>query len=536
MKLWVKMFLLIICPMLVLMGVVSTLGYSFIQNKCFIDVENGMEAAATALSVSTFQDTDDFSRLLRGIDATTRYQYVICDKQGNIITTSITSHNGVPVDFTTVDDSVYLGKKKFTKKQEIKGHDYTTLIYPNAYTTIMVAEPYSEATESAKNIFQSIIILVASVAVATVLVTFIVVTRITSSINTSVKALDKLAKGELNAKINTKGIRRKDETGKLIRAIVNLRSEMSEVIGAIVEQGEAVVYAAEKINDETSQSAGAISQFDSVVGDISNGASYQANETQNASENVRIMGEMIEQTLEEVGNLDYQTKEMKEAGELAVKTLKDLQKINIKTGEAIDIIFAQTNTTNESALKIRQATEMIANIAEETNLLSLNASIEAARAGEQGRGFAVVANQIQKLAEQSDNSAREIARIVENLLEDSEKAVTTMKDVKTIISEQTAMVESTGKAFNKVRDGIALSSIGVQTIEEKTNLLDKARGNVIEIVSNLSALAEENAASTEETSASVAEVSDIVSDIADNAGLMKKYATDLMNKTLVFKL
>lgn len=536
MKLKFKMLFLIVDPMLILILVLSTLGFTFIRNKCFINVENGMEAAATALSVSTFRITDDFAFLASGIQATTEYQYVVSDKNGNVVATSISDYNGVPLDFTHIDKSVYTGSRKFTKKQKINGNDYTTLIYPTAYSTIMVAQRYNDAVQSSSNIFKSIMMLDIGVTILAVIISMWLANIITKSINDSADALDKIARGDLNSPIRTACSKRKDETGMLMRSIINLRNQMREVIGAIVEQGEAVVSTAEKINEETSKSSEAMSQVDSVVAEISNGSTYQANETQNASDNVKIMGDMIQQTLNEVANLDIQTQKMNEAGRQAMSTLENLQRINVKTGEAIDTIFAQTNTTNESALRIREATEMITNISEETNLLSLNASIEAARAGEMGRGFAVVANQIQKLAEQSDNSAREIAEIVGNLLDDSEKAVETMNDVKAIIGEQTVMVESTSDAFGKVRDGIALSSDGVARIEEMANKLDSSRTVVTEVVTSLSSLAQENAASTEQTSASVSEVTGFVNDIANNAGLMKQFAKDLMNKTSVYKL
>ena len=96
---------------------------------------------------------------------------------------------------------------------------------------------------------------------------------------------------------------------------------------------------------------------------------------------------------------------------------------------------------------IKQAKELIASIANETNLLALNASIEAARAGESGRGFAVVAEQIKNLAEQSNESAKTIEGIIKNLLEESEQAVKTMNTVDAIIGLQADKVETTKRVF-----------------------------------------------------------------------------------------
>lgn len=105
-------------------------------------------------------------------------------------------------------------------------------------------------------------------------------------------------------------------------------------------------------------------------------------------------------------------------------------------------------------MKIRAAVDLITSIAEETNLLSLNASIEAARAGEQGRGFAVVAGQIQKLAEQSNESAGSIADIIGELLKDSENSVHIMEEVQEIMNEQQEKLQATRRQFMEVGDGI----------------------------------------------------------------------------------
>ena len=221
---------------------------------------------------------------------------------------------------------------------------------------------------------------------------------------------------------------------------------------------------------------------------------------------------------------------MKSAGDEASRSLQDLNTINGKAKESIDLIYRQTNNTNESAMKIREATDLITFIAEQTNLLSLNASIEAARAGEQGRGFAVVASQIQKLAEQSNESARQIAEIINMLIADSNEAVGTMNDVMQIMEEQNQNIHKIEQEFKNLSDQIEKSIGGVSNIADKTQVLDNARVNVIDIVQNLTAIAEENAAGTEETSASVAEVSNIVNQISESVNELRGIAEILENR------
>ena len=166
----------------------------------------------------------------------------------------------------------------------------------------------------------------------------------------------------------------------------------------------------------------------------------------------------------------------------------------------------------------------------------MNASIEAARAGEAGRGFAVVAGQIQKLADQSNKSAQQIDEIIYMLLEDSQKAVQTMEEVKKIITQQSENVSETGTVFSQVQGGISNSIMGVNEIAERTSQLNTARTNIVDVVQNLTAIAEQNAASTEETSSAVIEVANVMQEISSHASKLQEIAYTLETNVDIFQL
>lgn len=330
--------------------------------------------------------------------------------------------------------------------------------------------------------------------------------------------------------------RRQDETGSMSRAISRLRESLREIVTGIRDQSAEIYQASEDLNGNAKNTANTMGEVEKAVSEIADGATSQAQETQKATENVILMGNMVEETNQAVKLLRDYAGNIKESSNNATKILTDLERINKKSEEAMQVISTQTNTTNESAVKIREATALITAIAEETNLLSLNAAIEAARAGEQGRGFAVVATQIQKLAEQSDESAKQIEGIVGSLIADSEKAVETMNAVREIVDLQSQNVNKTNTIFEEVKCGIDQSIEGIAEIAEKTIKMDEARINVVDIVQNLTAIAQENAASTEETSASVSEVTNIVSSISDNSERLKEVSVKLEKHMEYFRL
>ena len=330
--------------------------------------------------------------------------------------------------------------------------------------------------------------------------------------------------------------KRKDEVGSVSKALTMLRREISRMVIEIKNESKELTDAADVFVSNADSTARTMEQIGNAVNEISEGASSQADETQKATESVMLMGNMIEETNDLVGQLVEGAGFVQNSSEAAKKVIDELDSSNQKTSEYINIVSDQTNKTNESAKRISEAAQMITDIAEETNLLSLNASIEAARAGEQGRGFAVVASQIQKLAEQSSESAGQIEKIITELLADTRRSVEVMEEVRVIMESQNEQVQKTNEAFDVIHQGISKTISGMQQISDKSQKLDEERIVVVDVVQNLTAIAQENAAGAEETAASVTEATTFVEDISNKSKQLRGIADKLNKNMNVFKV
>lgn len=478
---------------------------------------------------------------IKGIDSS--YAYIV-KKDGTMLYHPTTDKIGKPVENKVVTEVVKQLNEGNVSEPTVVGYDFKGIkkyaayyITKNTNDILVITADEADILKPIERIIRRSIsgggfALVVALIMGYVITGYLVrpIKKATTLV-TRIAELDFVEDEEQN-KLN----KRKDETGEMSRAITTLRESLLKVVTHIKEQGNNLFSASELLSTNASETAITIEQVENAVHDMAAGATSQAEETQKATDHVIVIGDMIEETNKAVATLNDHAKQIKISSEAATETLKELDNINKKASDSIDVIYKQTNTTNESALKIKEAIALITSIADETNLLSLNASIEAARAGEQGRGFAVVATQIQKLAEQSNDSARKIEEIISSLIKDSTTAVGTMKEVKEIIEKQNENVEKTNTIFVEVKKGIDNSIEGVQAILERTKKMDEARVKVVDIVHSLSAIADENAASTQETSASATEVSSIMVNVSENAIQLKEIANSLDQGMNVFKL
>ncbi len=565
MKMQSKIMVIALFPLVILGIATILLGNVRISEVVTGSIENGLRAAAVSVSDTlSFTDEGEYQlkddQLYKGefnvseaveiaddikaaadTDITvfygdTRYMTSVLDDQGKRVV-------GTKAGEKIIEKVLKNGQDHFATNVDVEGHAYYAYYLPlhqvgtdNVIGMVFAGMPQEDAKAQIFSIISLIAGIMAVLFILCGILIFMVVRGIVRSLRAGAGALDQVAKGKLNVELNEAALKRKDEVGNISNAIMQLKTELTEIIVNIKEQSKALNDSSADLSEKAVTVSEHIVQVERAVEEIAQGAGGQAQETQSATENIIVMGNMIEEAANDIDAMNENAKLIKELGETAVDTLHDLQKINRKTTESIDIIYEQTNTTNTSAQKIKEATALITDIAEETNLLSLNASIEAARAGEQGRGFAVVAAQIQKLAEQSNESARQIEEIINSLLSDSEKAVGTMEEVKEIMARQNQNVVKTDEQVNQVLGQVEESIKAIGRVAEKTNKINDARVSVTDIVQNLTAVAEENAASTQESSASVNQVSEIIQSIAESAKQLKNIATELDRDMELFEI
>jgi methyl-accepting chemotaxis protein len=546
---------------------IGVIGYNHIKEAYYTSFSEGLRAAAVLLDNQvTHQVEGDWSvsedgQLLKGdmevhdliqgqlddLNQKTGMHFTLFYGDTRYVTSLTDATTGMRLEGTKASDTVISevlkgGNEYLAENVELAGQEWYTYYLPLKNTDGTVVGMVFAGRDT--SIVEANLKKAANAIILTFVIFFffnwgvarIIITRSTRSIRDIITGLKQLEDGDLFLYIDDRTFNRRDELGTIANSTAQVRDKLQDVIRTTKELSADVTKSGVSLATSAETASNVAEQVTSAVEDISRGATSQAESVENSVNNTNEMGESIDDITERVGELTAAASDMMTGANRTVETLNNLMTTNQGVMNSMQDINAQIRLTNDSVKDIAEASNAITAIAEQTHLLSLNASIEAARAGEYGKGFSVVATEIGNLSNQSKEAAVSIKKIVETLVGESQKSVETIEQLSEDMKAQNNQLTSTKDDMDAVVINVSNVDNSTKMIADKLNTLNELKSNFADIMAELSAISQQNAASTEETNASMEELNATFALISDAAADLRNMAETLNEKMEYFSL
>ena len=457
--------------------------------------------------------------------------------------TSIVDKDGNRAEGTKADpqiwETVRAGNDYETDGVEIKGEEYYVYYMPvcsddgEILGMAFAGERESIVQDAISDMLRSLVLRSVCLNVLFIAVMVYLSFKIRKPLLTTAEYIDQIANGNLSGNLEVKSVIR--EVTTLIRASVSMRDKLNSIVTEVDGHAAQLDSSMELLNTLASASSKGTNQIRQAVDELAATAASLAENVQTVNSRMLEMGDNVNAIHSETVTLNENSNKMDRANRNASESMNLVLESSHTSSDIITGMIVQVKATNEAIASISKAVELISDITAQTNLLSLNASIEAARAGQAGKGFAVVATEIKQLAEQSSQSADTIKKIADDILEKSNKSVELTERMRALAEKEQADIGGAKNGFDALSQIIEANVTTAGIIAEKTKNLEELKQTIINSITELSAISEENAASNEEVTANVTDIAEAVNKISDDTGTIKKVSTDLKELMQYFK-
>lgn len=358
------------------------------------------------------------------------------------------------------------------------------------------------------------------VVVTSVVIALITSRSISRPINKVMEKMLLITNGDLQSE--PLDITSKDETGKLADSINNMQLSLRDIITNVSEVSYMLTLNSKELSEAAQEVMSGTDQVAMTMQELAVGSEAQAGSASKLSVIMDSFTEKVNQTNkngQHITTLSNKALEGTSKGkELMDSSEQQMMKIDALVKQSVEKVDQLDSQTQE----ISNLVEIIQNVANQTNLLALNAAIEAARAGEQGKGFAVVADEVRKLAEQVEVSVSEITGFVETIQKESKSVSATLQEGYREVSEGTVQIKETGKTFNLLSKSIDDMSKNINKINTNLNDIKDSTVDMNTSIEEIASVSEESAAGVEETSASTQQINSSMEEVAGDGGKVSK--------------
>ncbi len=326
------------------------------------------------------------------------------------------------------------------------------------------------------------------------------------------------------------------EIGQLVFATNQMNENLKELLGKIKNASSSVSDQSNSLTIATDELTESSNQIAMTMYDLSSGAETQANHASQLASSMVSFSNKICEANESGGNIHANsqailnlTKDGSSAMELSIRQMEEIHEI-------VEDAVQKVEGLDKQSAEITTLVGVINDIADQTNLLALNAAIEAARAGEHGKGFAVVADEVRKLAEQVSLSVTNITEIVSNIQKETDAVTQSLKGGYREVEEGRDQVITTGKTFEQIHESITNMVKEITTVSQNLSSIASKSDEMNDSIKEIASISEESAAGIEQTSASIQQSASVMNKVSDSANQLSSLTETLNELVSRFKL